>query len=351
MTDVNKAQNPLGHAPIGRLMLQFSIPSIITLVVSSLYNIVDQIFIGHSIGYLGNAATNVIFPLTVLALALSLMIGDGGAAFMNLNLGQGNKSEASKAVGNVVTASLVSSITLSIVCLIFLKPLCRLLGATSDSLSFALDYGSIVTLGFVFTNFSNSASALIRADGSPRYSMAVMISGAITNTILDPLFIFGFGWGVKGAALATVIGQAVSAVLCVSYFTKFKHIDFSLSSLKLHLKTADKICALGISSFITQAAVCLVISVNNNALVFYGAQSVYGADIPLAALGITMKVNQIIFSVCIAIVVGCAPIISFNYGALQLKRVRKTIFFCITASIITMALLPFFTNFFRSILF
>jgi Na+-driven multidrug efflux pump len=216
MMNETKIRNPLGYAPIGRLMMQFSIPSIITMIVSSLYNIVDQIFIGQSIGYLGNAATNVIFPLTVLAMALSLMIGDGGAAFMNLNLGQGNKSEASKTAGNVVTASLVSSIVLSVVCLIFLNPLCRILGGTNDSLPLALDYGSIVVFGFIFTNFSNSVSALIRADGSPRYSMVVMISGAITNTILDPLFIFGFGWGVKGAAWATVIGQAVSAVLCAS---------------------------------------------------------------------------------------------------------------------------------------
>jgi putative MATE family efflux protein len=318
-------------------MLQFSIPSIITMVVSSLYNIVDQIFIGQSVGYLGNAATNVIFPFTVLAMALSLMLGDGGAAFMNLNLGQGNRQEASKTVGNVVIASLVSSLGLSAVCLIFLEPLCRLLGATNDSLPFALDYGSIVVLGFLFTNFSNSVSSLIRADGSPRYAMAVMISGAITNTILDPLFIFGFRWGVKGAAWATIIGQLVSAVLCVSYLAKFKHIDFTLSRLKPHLKTIGKICALGVSTFISQASLCLLISVHNNALTFYGARSVYGADIPLAALGITMKVNQIVFSVCLAIAVGCAPIISFNYGALQIGRARKTIVCCIAASVIIMA--------------
>lgn len=336
MTDKDKHQNPLGYAPIGRLMCQFSIPSIVTLVVSSLYNIVDQIFIGHGVGYLGNAATNVIFPLTILAMALSLMLGDGGAAFMNLNLGQGNKKEASKAAENVVIASIISGVALSIVCLIFLKPLCRLLGATNDTLSFALDYGFIIVLGFVFTNFSNSLSALIRADGSPRYSMVVMISGAITNTVLDPLFIFGFGWGVKGAAWATIIGQVVSAVLCVSYFTKFKHIDFTLAHLKIHLKIIRRIGALGISSLITQVAVCVVISVNNNALTFYGAQSIYGADIPLAALGITMKVSQIILSVCIGIAAGCAPIISFNYGALQIERVKKIILRCIAASVLIM---------------
>jgi putative MATE family efflux protein len=338
MADENKHQNPIGYEPIGRLMLRFSIPSIITMVVSSLYNIVDQIFIGQSVGYLGNAATNVIFPLTILAMAFSLMIGDGGTAFMNLNLGQGNKQKASKAAGNVITATLVSGLVLSLICLIFLKPLCLLLGATGDSMRYALDYGFPIVIGFVFTNFSNSVSALIRADGSPRYSMAVMLSGAVTNTILDPLFIFGFGWGVKGAAWATVIGQIVTAFLCASYLAKFKHIDFSLDDLKLRLNIAGKVCALGVSSFITQAAICLVISVSNNALTFYGARSVYGADIPLAAQGITMKVNQIIMSVCIAIAVGSAPIISFNFGARQIRRVRKTILCCFAASVLVMTL-------------
>jgi putative MATE family efflux protein len=289
--------NPLGHAPIGRLMFQFCIPSVIMLVVNSLYNIVDQIFIGQGIGYLANAATNVIFPLTIFALAISLMLGDGGAAFMNLNLGKGDKKEASKSVGNVVMASLGSGVALTCICLIFLKPLCHLFGATNDNLSFALDYGFIIVLGFPFVLFSNALSAAIRADGSPRYSMAVMISGAITNTILDPLFIFGFGWGVKGAAWATIIGQAVSVVLCFFYLRKFKHIDFTLSSLKIELKTLIRICALGVSSFITQAAACAVIFVVNNTITFYGAQSVYGPDIPLAAFGITMKVNQIMLGV------------------------------------------------------
>jgi putative MATE family efflux protein len=342
----NTDKNPLGYAPIGRLMLQFSIPCIITQVVSSLYNVVDQIFIGQGVGYLGNAATNVIFPFTVLAMAISFMLGDGGGAFMNLNLGQDKKAEASKSAGNVAIASLVSGLALTAVCLVFLEPLCRLLGATDDSISYALDYGSIIAIGFVFTNFANSVSALIRADGSPRYSMAVMISGAVTNTILDPLFIFGFGWGVKGAAWATIIGQIVSAVLCVSYFARFKHIDFKFSSLKIELKTIGRICTLGISSFITLAVVCLVVSLVNNTLVLHGSQSVYGADIPLAAFGITMKVNHIIMSVCIGIAAGCAPIISFNYGARQIERVRKTVIRCMAAAVTIMAFATVWYEFF-----
>jgi len=325
-------KNPLGHAPIGKLMLRFSIPCIISFVVNSLYNIVDQIFIGHGVGYLGNAATNVVFPIVVMAIAMSLMLGDGGAAFMNLNLGKGDKEKASKVVGNVVVSSVVAGAALSAVCLIFMEPICRLLGATADSMPFSLDYGYIIASSFVFITFSTGMSALIRADGNPGYSMAVMITGAIINIVLDPVFIFGCGWGVKGAALATVIGQAVSAGMCVFYFSKFKHVDFTLADLKIHLKEIAEICMLGISSFITQAAIFVTISANNNALTFYGAQSVYGADIPLAALGITMKVNMMMMGVCIGIAAGCAPIISFNFGAMQLKRVKKTVVACIAAS-------------------
>ncbi|MDR0708086.1 MAG: MATE family efflux transporter [Treponema sp.] len=328
-------RNPLGYAPIGQLMRKFSIPSIITLIVTYLYNIVDQIFIGQGVGYLGNAATNVIFPLTV---AIAVLLGDGGAAFMNLNLGQGNKTEASKSAGNVATVTVVSALALTIICIIFLKPLCGLLGATADSIQYSLDYGLIIILGFPFTNFATSVSSLIRADGSPRYSMAVMLSGAITNTILDPLFIFGFGWGVKGAAWATVIGQAISAVLCVSYFSRFRYIDFSSESLKVKWNALKKMFLLGISSFITQIAVVIVTSANNIALTTYGAQSVYGADIPLAALGITMKVNQILMGFCIGIAAGCAPIISFNCGAQQVKRVKQTILYGAGVSVLIMAL-------------
>jgi putative MATE family efflux protein len=306
------------------------------LVVNSLYNIVDQIFIGQGVGYLGNAATNVIFPLTVLAMAVSLMLGDGGAAFMNLCLGEGRKKDASKTAGNVIITAVTSSILLMGICLILIKPLCHLFGATGDSLPYALDYGFIIAIGFPFVFFSNSVSALIRADGSPRYSMAVMVCGAVTNTILDPLFIFGFGWGVKGAAWATIIGQAVSAVLCLFYLRKFKHIDFTLSTIQFELKIISKICALGISSFITQASIFLVVFLGNNLITYYGARSPYGADIPLAAFGITMKVSQIMLGICIGIAVGSAPLLSFNYGAKQIRRVRKTMLCCIAASVVVM---------------
>jgi putative MATE family efflux protein len=319
-------------------MRKFSVPSIITLIVTYLYNIVDQIFIGHGVGYLGNAATNVIFPLTVLSMAIAVLLGDGGAAFMNLNLGQGNRTEASKAAGNVAAVTVISAVALTIICVIFLKPLCGLLGATADSMHYSLDYGLIIILGFPFVNFATSVSSLIRADGSPGYSMAVMLSGAITNTILDPLFIFGFGWGVKGAAWATVIGQILSAVLCVFYFTRFKHIDFSRKSLRIEWNALKRICTLGISSLITQLAVVVVTSANNIMLTRYGAQSVYGADIPLAALGITMKVNQIVMGFCIGIAAGCAPIISFNYGAQQVKRVKQVILYGTGVSVLIMAL-------------
>jgi len=333
-TNAAQQVNPLGQAPLKRLMLKFSIPSVITLIVMYLYNIVDQIFIGHGIGYLGNAATNVIFPITVFAMAISMLFADGGAAFMNLNLGKGKKREASATIGNVVISSLVSSLVLTVLCLIFLEPLCKMLGATEASLQHSLDYGHIVILAFPFINFAGSVCALIRADGNPRYSMIVMLSGAIINTVLDPIFIFGFEWGMKGAGLATVISQFVSAALCVHYIVKsrFKHVDCSVANFRINAKVLSRICVLGISSFVAQLMLVLVIAATNNALTFYGARSVYGAEIPLAALGITMKVNQIIMGICIGIAAGCAPIISFNYGAAQIKRVKKTILYALSVT-------------------
>lgn len=335
---IDTTKNPLGHAPIVGLMLKFGVPSVIMIVVSSLYNMVDQIFIGHGVGYLGNAATNVIFPLNMLAFALAVMFGDGGAAFMNLNLGQGRKKEASMAAGNVMIGTFGAGVIVAAVCICFLEPICRILGATSESMPYALDYGYIIMLGFPFINYSMSVSSIIRADGNPRFAAIVMISGAIINTILDPIFIFGLQMGVKGAAYATIIGQFLSAAVCFSYIRRFKHIDFSLSDIKLNKKVMGRICALGISSFIMQAAICLVISVVNNAISLCGRHSIYGADIPLAAFGITMKVSQIMLGVCVGLSVGCAPILSFNYGAKQMDRVRKTLAYCIGASVFAMIL-------------
>ena len=214
-------QNPLGEAPIGTLLRTFAVPSIISMVVSTLYNIVDQIFIGRGVGYLGNGATNVILPLTVIALALSLMVGDGTTAYFSLCLGQQEKTHAARGVGNAITLTVAISIVLTVLSLVFLKPLCILFGATDAIMQYSLEYDYIIVLGFPFYMFSMGFNSILRADGSPVYAMIATLSGAILNTILDPLFIFVFHMGVTGAAIATVMGQVVSCIMTLLYLRKF----------------------------------------------------------------------------------------------------------------------------------
>ena len=341
MKTIKEKQNPLGYEPIGKLMLKFGLPSIVTMLVNSLYNIVDQVFIGQGVGYLGNAATNIIFPLTVMSIALGIMFGDGGSAFISLNLGCGNRKEASKGPGNVIILVLSLGIILCTAFLLFTEPLCRLFGATTPVMPYAKEYGRIIALGLPLMMFSGSVSALIRADGSPRYSMINMLVGCIVNVILDPIFIFVFHWGVAGAAWATVIGQLMSAIMAFCYLSKFKTIDFNKSCLKLQRDIVKKIASLGVSSFITHAAIVIVIVMFNKVLTKYGALSIYGAEIPLAAHGITMKVNQIVTGICTGLTSGCQPIMGFNYGARQYARVRKTILRCIAFAITVMAVATF----------
>lgn len=331
-----QVKNPLGYEKIGKLMLIYSIPSIISLLVNSLYNIVDQIFIGQSMGYLGNAATIVIMPLTMISMALFVMLGNGGAAFMSLNLGRGNKEEASKGTGNAIIASLLFGILLCAIFLLFMEPICRLFGATDTVLPYAIEYGRIIAIGIPFTSFSGSINSLIRADGSPKFSMASMLVGAIINVILDPIFIFVFDWGIAGAAWATIIGQIIGAIVSFLYLWKFKSVDFNISYLKIEGRILSKVSGLGVSSFVTQASTVVVAIVANQLLTKYGVQSAYGAEIPLAAHGITMKADQIVLSICLGLATGCQPIIGFNYGAKQYDRVKKTILNCIAISSIVM---------------
>lgn len=280
--------HPLGKEKLSKLIIQYSIPSIISFVVNSLYNMVDQVFIGQGVGYLGNAATNVIMPLTTIMLALGLMIGDGAAAFMSLNLGQGNKKEARKSVGNMCVLTLIAGILLMIVFELFLRPLALLFGATETVMPCALNYGRIIVLEFPFYTVSIAFASIIRADGRPNETMRGLLIGCITNIILDPVFIFIFKMGVQGAALATIIGQFLNAVYFVVCIFRFKTFELKAEDIKLDRKISTKIITLGTSSFITQIAVVLVIGVMNNLLVNYGGQSKYGADIPLATFGITM---------------------------------------------------------------
>lgn len=317
-------QNPLGTQPIGRLMARFAVPCIISLVVNALYNIVDQIFIGWGVGYLGNGATNVVFPLTVIALAFALLIGDGGAAWFSLKLGAGERDKAQKGVANALTLLIIAGVAIFALTSILLRPLCQLFGATEVIMPYALEYGGIITIGLPFVIIGTGLNSIIRADGSPKYAMFSMILGAVINTILDPVFIFVFDMGVQGAAIATVIGQVASFAVSVAYLPRFKNLRITRKDMRLNRRTTGRVLSLGVSSFINQAAITVVMGVTNNMLIYYGAQSVYGAEIPLTALGIVMKVNQIMIAVLIGIATGAQPIIGYNYGAGNRARVMKT---------------------------
>lgn len=323
MTQIVTKDNPLGTEKIGKLMVRFAVPSIISLVVNSLYNMVDQIFIGQKVGYLGNAATNVILPLTTFMMALSVMIGDGAAAFMSLNLGKGKPDKAAHGVGNAITLTVISGILITILFEIFLNPLCHIFGATENSLPYALKYGKIIALGFVFFAIDAAFASIIRADGKPNSSMIGLLIGCITNIILDPIFIFVFEWGVAGAALATIIGQIFNAIYYVFCIFRLKSVKLKKEYFIPKLKIIKKISSFGASSFILQAALVLVMATMNNVLVKYGAVSKYGPDIPLAALGITMKVSQLITNIAVGLAAGIQPIYGYNYGSMKFDRVKK----------------------------
>lgn len=313
----------LGTAPIGRLVMKYAVPSVISLLVNALYNIVDQIFIGQGVGYLGNAATNVIFPLTVIVLAFSLLVGDGAAAYLSLKLGEGRKDQAQRGVGNAVTLLTIFGAAFLLLGVFFLEPLAHLFGATENSLPYALRYGGIIVLGFPFVVLGTGLNSCIRAGGSPKVAMFSMIAGAVVNTVLDPIFIFVCGWGVEGAALATILGQVLTFLVSVLYLRKPRVLHVSRSDMRLSPGTAKTVMGYGVSSFITQLAITVSILVSNNMIVQYGATSVYGPDIPLAAFGIVMKVYQILLAFMIGLGIGAQPIIGFNYGARNFLRVKK----------------------------
>lgn len=329
---ISENKSPFATEPVGRLILKFAIPCVISLLVNSLYNIVDQIFIGWGVGYLGNGATNVVFPITIIALALSLMIGDGGAAFLSLKLGEGDIDSAKKGVGNAVIMVTGVSIILMVIFLIFINPILTLFGATDALRTYALQYGYIIGIGLPFMMIPAALNSMIRADGSPKYAMFSMILGAVINTVFDPIFIFVFDMGVRGAAIATVMGQVATFIMSAIYLFHFKTFRFDASAFRLKLKTCGKVLSLGISSFITQIAITIVMALSNNLLVAYGAQSIYGSEIPLTAMGIVMKVNQILISILVGISTGAQPIIGYNYGSKNFLRVRKAFDIAVVAS-------------------
>lgn len=329
---VPQTQSPFATEPIGRLIVKFAVPSVIVLLVNSLYNIVDQIFIGWGVGYLGNGATNIVFPITIIALALSMMIGNGGAAYLSLKMGEGEVETAKKGVGNAVTLVTIVSILLAVIFLVWIDPILTLFGATDVLRPFALEYGFIIGAGLPFMMISAAINSMIRADGSPKYAMLSMVIGAIINVILDPVFIFVFQMGVKGAAIATIIGQVASFVVSVLYMPHFKSVQLHKSSFAPCAKVSVNIVIFGLSSFITQFAITIVMALTNNLLAKYGAQSVYGAEIPLTATGIVMKVNQIMIAILLGIATGTQPIIGYNYGAKSYHRVKKALEISLIAS-------------------
>lgn len=330
---MKEAGNPLAAEKITSLLVRFAVPSIIAMLVSSLYNIVDQFFIGRSVGMLGNAATNVAFPLSITCTALSLLCGVGGAANFNLHMGGREEEKAKKFAGGAIGMMVILGIALCAVVRIFLKPLMIAFGATDQILDYALTYTGITSWGFPFLIVATGGSNLIRADGSPRFSMACTLTGAVINTILDPLFIVGFDMGIAGAAYATVIGQVVSGILVLGYLSRFKTVKIPKRALLPSGAVWLGVLSLGIAPFFNQLSMMIVQIVMNNTLTYYGSQSVYGSDIPLACAGIISKVGMIFFSIIIGISQGIQPIISFNYGARDGERVKETYKKAVTAAL------------------
>lgn len=339
-------ENPLGYERISKLLRGFAIPSITATLVSSLYNIVDQIFIGHGVGYLGNAATNVSYPLSTICLAISLLLGIGGASRFSICLGKKQPEKAAHIAGNGIFLMAAAGVLYLILGEAFLAPLLKIFGATEEVLPFAKQYAGITLLGMPFLILTNGISNLIRADGRPKYSMACIVSGAIVNTILDPLFIFGFGWGIFGAALATILGQILSFVLALRYLWKFQTITLTRACFRIDMKDNMKTFYMGTSSCINQIAITVVQIVLNNSLTYYGAMSIYGKEIPLAACGIVMKTNAILLSIIVGISQGVQPIIGFNFGAGKYKRVKQAYLLAIkwnfAVSIVGFLLFQFF---------
>ncbi|MCR5156078.1 MAG: MATE family efflux transporter [Butyrivibrio sp.] len=337
------ANKYLAEEKIGKLLLKFSIPCIMSLLVSALYNIVDQIFIGRGIGYLGNGATNVVFPITIISLAVALMIGDGCAAFLSLCQGKKDLKSANKSVGNAVTLLVGMGLLMTVLFAVFKSQILYAFGATENNFVYASEYFNFIIIGIPFFVVGNGLNSIIRADGSPKFAMITTLVGCIINVILDPVAIFALGWGMMGAALATITGQIVTAICGIVYLTRAKSVRLSKKSFLPDTEIIGKFLPLGISSFLTQISIVVIMGVMNNVLVVYGARSKYGADIPLTVVGIVMKVFQIVISVCIGIAAGSQPVIGYNYGAGEYRRVRQIFMAIVKAETVvgTVALILF----------
>ncbi len=319
-----KKEFDLGRDKINKLLISFAIPCVISMLINSVYNIVDQIFIGKGVGTLGNAATNVIFPLVILANAIAGLIGNGAAANLSLKLGEKKESEARASIGSSITLTFIISILFAVLAYIFLPKLVYMFGCTENVYNYALSYGKIILVGAPFMIIYSVLSSIIRADGNPRYSMIMLVVGAIINIILDPVFIFGFNMGVFGGGLATVIGQVISFIIALCYLPKIKSVKLEKEDFKIN-KSILRTLSLGLSSFITQATILVLFVFMNNMMTKFGAMSKYGADIPLSVYGVISKINSLYISFVLGVSIGAQPIIGFNYGAGNLDRVKETL--------------------------
>ena len=315
--------NYLGTEKEGKLLQKFAIPCICSLIISCLYNIVDQIFVGNGVGYLGNAATGVIFPITVVGWGLSLFFGDGAAAALSVSLGRGETKDIHRSVGSAVLGSFFSGVMVIAIAYLWGDGLLRLIGATDANIQMAHEYGVIIFAMMPLAMTQNTLASIIRADGSPRYAMMAMLTGAVINIIGDPVAIFALDMGIRGAAWATILGQFVSFLICVAYLRHPKTFRMGAGSFRPSMALLKPVMALGTSSLLTQLSIVVITVVNNILLVKYGAVSVYGADIPLAAFVVIMKLFQIVLNVAIGIAAGAQPIVGYNYGAKNYDRVRE----------------------------
>lgn len=316
-------RHPMLTEPVSRLLPKFAIPAITANLVSALYNIVDQIFIGNKVGYYGNAATNVAFPITTICMALGLLIGVGSASNFNLELGKGNEKRAQQVAGTAFGTLVLTGIAILVIIGLFMHPMLVFFGATDEILSYAETYVSITMWGIPFLLLSTGGNQLIRSDGSPKWSMSCMVSGAIVNVILDYIFVYICDWGIAGAAGATVIGQVVSAALVVFYLPRFQNIRLSFRDFCPQRRVLLSIAALGLTPMFNNLSNLVVQLVLNNLLRSYGAVSVYGSEIPLAVAGIVTKINTIFGAIVLGIANGLQPIAGFNYGAKKYERVQS----------------------------
>ena len=316
--------NYLGQEKVSKLLLQFAIPSTLALIISCLYNIVDQIFVGNGIGYLGNAATGIVFPITVIGWGASVLFGDGMATFLSLSQGKGDTSTAGRSVANSILGSFLSGVVIIAVCYALGDSVFYELGATEATIELTRDYGRIIFLMMPLALVQNTLASVIRADGSPKYSMAAMMVGAVINMIGDPVAIFVLHWGIKGAALATILGQFVSFLICIFYLKRSRVFRVKASDFIPSWQHLKPVLPLGAGSFLTQLCIVATTIANNILLKSYGAQSDYGPDIPLSAFVVIIKLFQIILNIACGITAGALPIMGYNYGAKLYSRVKET---------------------------